>query len=240
MTDRWNESLSDYLDGELTPEDRREVALHLESCSECAETLRELEQVMERAHALPDVAPPGDWWPAIEARLGERKAAGAPVAAADTERVAAPLPMPKPLRKPAMRVVSFTWPQLIAAGLAVALLSLAAFWLGTRGDQRLARHVTPPASSSEPAELARHTPPPPTEQAIAELRDALANRRADLDPATVKVLEQNLSTIDSSIREAKAALDADPGNPYLRRHLQETMTSKVNLIRQATFLASAP
>ena len=231
MTDRWNESLSDYLDGELTPEDRREVALHLESCSECAEALRELEQVMERARALPDVAPPRDLWPAIEARLGEQQAE--PVAAETPVRAAVPLPA----RKPPLRVVSFTWPQLIAAGLAVALLSLAAFWLGTRGDQRLARHVTPPPVSSEPTRFAAT---PPTEQAIAELREALANRREQLDPATVKVLEQNLSTIERSIREAKTALDADPSNQYLRHHLQETMTSKTNLLRQAMFLASAP
>jgi hypothetical protein len=242
MTDRWNESLSDYLDGELTPEDRREVALHLESCTECAEALRELEQVMERARALPDMAPPNDLWPAIEARLVERKAvAGAAVAEPVAAKPRSAPARPALARKPPHRVVSFTWPQLIAAGLAVALLSFAAFWLGTRGDQRIARgHVSPPATSGEPTRLAARPDAPPTEQAIAELRKALANGREHLDPATVKVLEQNLSTIDRSIREARAALDADPGNPYLRRHLQETMTSKVNLIRQATFLASAP
>jgi hypothetical protein len=237
MTDRWNESLSDYLDGELTPEDRREVAHHLESCAECAQALRELEQVMERARALPERAPERDLWPAIAARLSPREV-HAPEAVAEPAGLPAPVRPVRPVRRAAARVVSFTWPQLVAAGLAVALLATAAFWLGTRGDQRLARGAVPVPIPSGAPELARN-PQTTTEAAIAELRAALAHGREELDPATVKVLEQNLATIERSIREAKAALDADPGNPYLRRHLQETMTRKVNLLRQATFLASA-
>lgn len=224
MTDRWTESLSDYLDGELTSEDRREVALHLESCADCAEALRELEQVLERARALPDLAPPRDLWPEIEAQLVAWK--GAPANA----------PAPIPARRPRTRVVSFTWPQLMAAGLAVALLATAAFWLGSRGGQPLAHRPAAPATGK--TEMVRSETPQP-EDAIKELRQALANGREDLDPATVKVLEQNLSSIERSISEAKAALDADPANPYLQRHLRETMTRKVNLLRQATFLASA-
>ena len=221
MTDRWTESLSDYLDGELTSEDRREMALHLESCADCAEALRELEQVLERARALPDMAPPRDLWPQIEAQLVAWK--GAPAKA----------PAPIPARRPRTRVVSFTWPQLMAAGLAVALLATAAFWLGSRGDRRLAQGVK--ASGTQ---LATSNEPEP-EDAIKELRVTLANGREDLDPATVKVLEQNLASIERSIHEARAALDADPANPYLQRHLKETMTRKVDLLRQATFLASA-
>src|SRR5262245_49726802 len=126
MTDRFAESLSDYLDGELTAEDRREVALHLETCAECAQAARELEQVIERARTLSDLTPPRDLWPTIEAQLMGRKEAGTEQAA-----VSAPAPL-RPARRPRTRVVSFTWPQLVAAGLAVALLATAAFWLGTR------------------------------------------------------------------------------------------------------------
>jgi len=236
MTDRWTESLSEYLDGELVPEDRRELGIHLESCADCAQTLRELEQVVERARALPDRAPEHDLWSAIEARITGRAQAATTV---EPARIPERLPE-RPGKRPARRapsVVSFTWPQLVAAGLAVALLASVAFWLGTRGDRRMA--TAPRPSSAAPAVIASNNPNS-NEAAIAELRDALARGRQDLDPQTVKVLEQNLATIERSIHEAKAALDADPANPYLRRHLQETMTRKVDLLRQATFLASAP
>jgi anti-sigma factor RsiW len=240
MTDRWTESLSEYLDGELVPEDRRELGLHLESCADCAQTLRELEQVVERARALPDRAPEHDLWSAIEARITGRAPA---VTTIEPARIPERLPegasrRPRSVRR-ASSVVSFTWPQLVAAGLAVALLASAAFWLGTRGDRRMAS--SPTSSPAEPGtKVAVDQVPNANEAAIEELRDALARGRQDLDPQTVKVLEQNLGTIERSIHEAKAALDADPANPYLRRHLQETMTRKVNLLRQATFLASAP
>lgn len=232
MTDRWSESLSDYLDGELTPEDRRDLGLHLEGCAECAATLAELERVVEQARTLPDQSPAHDLWPAIEARLGARH-----VAAPESEPVAGPgARIAQPAKRPRLHVVSFTWPQLVAAGLAIALLSTAAFWLGTRGDQRLVRTVPAPASPGTTVARQEET----SEAEIAKLKDALERDRDKLDPVTVKVLEQNLATIERSIREAKAALDADPNNPYLRRHLQETMTRKLNLMRQATFLASAP
>jgi len=235
MTDRWTESLSEYLDGELVPEDRRELGLHLESCADCAQTLRELEQVAERARALPDRAPEHDLWPAVEARItGRAQAATTIEPARIPERLPERLQSGPPPRRRLTHVVSFTWPQLVAAGLAVALLASAAFWLGTRGDRRLAGPTTQPAAPGTTSTVSVN------EAAIDDLRNALARGRDDLDPQTVKVLEQNLATIERSIREAKAALDADPANPYLRRHLQETMTSKTNLLRQAMFLASAP
>ena len=225
MTDRWTDSLSEYADGELTPEDRTELGRHLESCAECAATLEELEQVTERARGLVDREPTRDLWPAVEARLSTRPLASE-TNGDDTPRV----------RKPRPRVVSLTWPELAAAGIAVAALATAAFWLGTHGERPETRAAVP-AISGDLSPASRQTD---SEAAIAELREALSRGRDDLDTSTVRVLEQNLLVIERSIAEARTALAADPANPYLRRHLQETMGRKVSLMRQATFVASAP
>ena len=224
MTDRWTDSLSDFADGELTSEDRSDLGRHLEGCAECAATLEEIERVAERARSLADRPPERDLWPAIEARLAS------PAAEASTLASAAP-----PLR-PRSRVVSLTWPELAAAGLAVAALSTAAFWLGTRGERPGAGTPVQAGSPGTLASSGENTP----EAGVIELREALARSRDDLDTSTVRVLEQNLLVIERSIAEARTALAADPANPYLRRHLQETMGRKVSLMRQATFLASAP
>jgi hypothetical protein len=53
------------------------------------------------------------------------------------------------------------------------------------------------------------------------------------------VLEQNLAAIEQSIGQSRRALAADPANPYLREHLQETMRSKLALLQRATLVASA-
>jgi hypothetical protein len=77
-------------------------------------------------------------------------------------------------------------------------------------------------------------------QDVEELGRVLAAGREKLDPATVRSLEESLLIIDLAIRQAKRALDADPNNTYVRAHLDDTMRRKVEFLRRATMLASAP
>ena len=42
MTDKWNDRLSEYIDDELTPDERAQLEAHVASCAECAVTLDEL------------------------------------------------------------------------------------------------------------------------------------------------------------------------------------------------------
>jgi hypothetical protein len=71
-------------------------------------------------------------------------------------------------------------------------------------------------------------------QAIEELERTFDAGRSQLDPRTVRVVEENLRAIDEAIAEARAALARDPANGYLYRHLDQTMTKKVDLLRRAT------
>ena len=74
---------------------------------------------------------------------------------------------------------------------------------------------------------------------IDELQLALRDHRAQLDTTTVRVLEENLATIDRAIAEAQEALAADPANHYLNAHLAATLRTKVRLLNRATALISA-
>ena len=51
-------------------------------------------------------------------------------------------------------------------------------------------------------------------------------------------IEANLKIIDLAAGQARKALDDDPSNPYLKEHLSKTMQRKVDLLREATQLAS--
>jgi hypothetical protein len=73
--------------------------------------------------------------------------------------------------------------------------------------------------------------------AVTDLERVLAEGRGRLDTTTVRVIEQNLATIDRAIAEAQRALAADSGNLYLNTHLAETMRRKLELLRQAASLA---
>jgi anti-sigma factor RsiW len=54
------EALSAFLDGELPPEERRELERHLSGCDGCRERLEELRELGEGLRAWPDADPP-EW-----------------------------------------------------------------------------------------------------------------------------------------------------------------------------------
>ena len=75
--------------------------------------------------------------------------------------------------------------------------------------------------------------------AVDDLEKILRNERDRLDPRTVLIIERNLKAIDDAINEARMALNNDPANQYLNSHLADARRRKLDLLRQATTLASA-
>lgn len=222
--DEWADRLSEYIDGDMGERDMEALEVHLLECGECAVTLEELRAVVAEAGALPAVPPERDLWPEIEARLAPR---GGARATPDADVI--------PLRR--RRRVTFTVPQLAAAGLALALASASGTWAALR------RATALPAGAA-----AVNAPPPQPESGVAtpvsfvttydaavtELEHEFERRRADLDPETIIVVERNLDIIDGAIAEARRALAADPSSAFLNEHLAETMRRKMDLLRQAT------
>lgn len=230
MSDPYTDRLSDYLDDELSEAERRALETHLRSCAACAATLDELRRVVVRASALAgeDAAAPSpgeDLWLGIAERIQPRPRAIPIGRAAGSGR----------------RRATFSMAQLAAACLVAAVLSGAAVWFAGSAGPRQSGELIPGSASTEgPAEPAAASHPAASTAAVEDLRRALASGRDDLDPETVRTLEESLMVIEIAIREARRALDADPRNPYVRAHLDETMRRKVELLHRATMLASAP
>ena len=57
MSDKWMDRLSDYLDGEMPPDERVLLEQHLAEDAECAAALESLRRVVKRAEALDDRQP---------------------------------------------------------------------------------------------------------------------------------------------------------------------------------------
>ena len=66
---------------------------------------------------------------------------------------------------------------------------------------------------------------------IGAMRNVIAERRKDLDPATIRVLEKNLKLIDAAIAESKAALAKDPASAFLMDRLTHAYDTKLQLLR---------
>jgi len=73
---------------------------------------------------------------------------------------------------------------------------------------------------------------------ISSLRGIVSQRRDQLDPRTVAVLESSIATIDSAIADARRALDADPASRFLSTQLNKALEKKLGLLRTAALLPS--
>jgi len=76
------------------------------------------------------------------------------------------------------------------------------------------------------------------DQEIALLQEMVDRRRAELDPATTVVLENNLRIIDRAIRDSRAALARDPASGFLTEQLTMALDKKLQLMRTAAKLPS--
>lgn len=226
MGDNWTVRLSEYLDGELSDVDREGVEAHLPECSECRGVLEELRAVAAHAGALEHRPPTGDLWPGIAERIRSEAAGAAQVVDIRAQRT---------LRR---RRITFSLPQLVAAGITLMVVSGGTAWL-----MRPAGSTTsPPGSVFEPGQMevidasfgaAKY------DAAVVELRRVLENRRSELDSTTVRIVEQNLAIIDHAIADARAALARDPTDEYVSAHLAANMKRKIQLLRRVVAIASA-
>ena len=221
MADIWIDRLSDYIDDELTPSERAALEAHLTSCRECSVALDELRQVVARAGQLTVRPPAADLWPGIEPRL-----TGAAQSA------------PLPFRARGIRQFSFTLPQLVAAGLALMVMSGGGVWMLQHGGR--ATSMPPVAATNEvvsaPAAVPVAMADPRYDEAIADLQQALEAGRSQLDAKTISILEANLKAIDAAIEQSREALAQDEGNVFLNNHLADARQRKLALLRRATAL----
>ncbi len=189
----------------------------------CALVVRELRAVAERASTLADRPPTQDLWSGIAARI-DVPGAGEVIRLSDAR---------------ARRRFAFTLPQLLAASIALILVSA--------GGAHLIRQAGP-----EQAPVALQQGEPELMQvalgsaavqrydhAVTELSQVLEAGRQRLDPNTIRILERNLQLIDGAIAEAMQAVADDPASVYLQAHLAETMQRKLAVMRQAADLITA-
>ncbi len=218
MNDQWMNRLSEYIDGELDSTERAAIEAHLATCGHCYAALGELRQVVARAKTLEDTPPTKDLWLGIRAGI-------------TPARVAADRPDRRDRRR-----LSLTIPQLLAASIALILLSGGSAWLALRQGPT---NTPEPVAVARPAGTRVASWTGSTDIAIGELEAALTQNEKRLDSTTVRIVRKNLAIINRAIAEARIALRNDPGNAYLNLHLADTMRRKVELLRRVNDMAAA-
>jgi hypothetical protein len=223
--------LSAFLDGDLPEEERVEMEEHLSGCQDCQALVRDLSTIRELARELPDQLPPSDLWPRISRaiRRGEDREP-------DVIRL---FPVKSPAPAPRRRSFRLSPVHAAAAGLILALVS------GAVGVRMGSGVSSQPGVATQEAEASWvslvGTASPQLEgsaREVADLEAVLQGHRGELDPETVRILEKNLGVIDEAIREAVAALRADPGNQFLETHLERAIQAKGQYLRTAASLVA--
>lgn len=179
----------------------------------------ELEAIARRAAQLPPLSPSRDLWSGIEARIE------AQVVALPVEKIAQ-----APARHSTLRLA-------IAASLLMAA-SAGVTWsiMKHAGPAGLAATndtatVEAPMASFPVEPVSLQTAEQTFDREIGAMRTIVDQRRTELDPSTVVVLEKNLKLIDAAIAESKAALAKDPASAFLLDRLTHAYDTKLQLLR---------
>jgi hypothetical protein len=208
--------IDDFVDGELAPSTRDEVARHLSQCAACRDDEQGVRALLAATAARPRELTPGrELWPGISERM----------------RVVVPFPRPAARFQPLALVA--------AAALLIALSSLVTWRIARPSETRLAARPAEPQGT-----LIAHAPATglleaETEYARAtdELLLALQERRDSLAPETLVEVEQNLRAIDGALKSLRQALADDPGNQQLTHLLTGTHKRKVEALRRVVRLS---
>lgn len=184
-----------------------------------------MRELVEDLAALPTEARlPRDLWPGIRARI----AGGQASKVVPIERAVAPT----------ARRFTFSLPQLVAAGVALAFISGGSVWLALSTQPAPSGAAVTPILSAPPAlAVSADGGIPATtvqdyENAVAELEIILEEGRLVLGHETIDRIEESLAVIDDAIGEARDALDADPASDVLNRLLTRNMWKKMEILRQ--------
>ena len=253
--ERFNNTLADFLERDVTESVRAQMESHALMCEECGPLLADLRKLRIDAANLEELAPSRDLWSGIAARI-------------ETPVVSIGMPeFDRQVVGPRRR--TSIWIGLAAAGL-VAATATATYQITRQSFVKQSTVVaaptptattamltSPPVDSTSLSATAKASPatkapaPAPAtvtlannklspaqtyDMEISRLRRVVDRRRGDLDSTTLAVLEKNLHIIDDAIAQCRKALQTDPSSSYLNESLTGALDNKVQLLRAAATL----
>jgi len=256
--DAFNEQLMAYLEGETDDATRSGLERHAHECAACGALLADLRALRAESAKLPELLPARDLWAGIASRI-EAQVVPIGTAAPEMDSPAARIVGRRWLKAGLAAAalvgalglgylsgLSRTPTQVAAADSAdsALLARVDSLFFTVASDSSVADstgeligNVVPAlATSTVSAQLAVQTLSTDYDREIARLRKLLDERRNQLDPATVAIIEKNLRVIDAAITESRKAIAGDPASRFLIESLNQSLDAKVELLRIAAAL----
>jgi len=253
----FNERLLAYLERETDEPTRLAMDRHAQSCDECGPLLADLRKLRVDAANLPELTPAHDLWSGISQRIETQV-----VSISGTHKAVA-----RPARRRWMRsvlvaasivgaaVIGYSFakrPVIVRSQVAETprvdtVVTTVAAVPETIPVPSASRVVAESRDTAAPrvtavmnpaAERAYRTLVTDYDREIAKLRALIEQRRNQMDPMTVAVIEKNMQVIDGAIAECKKAIARDPASHFLMESLNQSLQAKVELMRTAALLPS--
>lgn len=252
--DGFADALTDYLEGDASDGVRLGVDAHASSCAACRQLLADLNSMRVEAAALPQLTPSRDLWSGIAERIDARvipmeaplmargvmarrtwlrPAAAVAALVVLTAGVTHYLTRAS-LSAPAAQIATTTPVAPLAAAEPTATIVSTSTELPT--TPHAGSRATPAVARLASAERVTDAADPVFAGEISKLRKIVRERRSQLDPKTVAVLEQSIAVMDSAIAQSRAALEKDPASGFLATQLNHSLEKKVELLRTAALL----
>jgi anti-sigma factor RsiW len=252
----FTDQLLAYLEHEVDDATRAAIERHSVTCGECGALLADLRKLRIDAANLPLQQPSRDLWAGIAARIE------APVVdIGGVHMKTAPRAAQRPWVRGALLAASLVGAAgvgYLAAGARTQLVpgplvqlppdtvtqvvmvpdSTPAVVQAPRAENREPRAIASAPARPTEVQLALATLTADYDREIARLRTLIEQRRNQLDPLTVGIIEKNLNVIDTAIDDSKKAIARDPASRYLIESLNQSLRSKVELMRTAALLPS--
>ena len=212
--------LDDFVDGCLSGGDHLEWERHLLRCSDCREEVDQLRSLIGDAARLPaEVAPARDLWPGIAARMKKRRSS--PILA-----------------------TGFSWlsgGRLAAAAAFLVLLTVLVTTAVLRNRQETSVADRSPGGGDAFPTATRvladfWTAEKEFLRATEQLLMVMEQRKFELSPKMIVVVEENLQILNRAIVRAKSALERDSGNRELGQILTAMYRKKMDFLQKATRL----
>lgn len=263
--DGFADALADYLEGDASDGVRSAVEAHASTCVACQQLLADLTAIRTDATALPELTPSRDLWNGIAERIDARvipleartirdmprrrlwlrpavAAAALVVVTAGTTYVLTRAQLRSSTPQVAVAPITKAPGPVVTSGGNAEITSTATQSPDTvvSVKQTLASATTTPAPAARlvSAKPGADAADPVFASEITKLRRIVRERRSQLDPNTVAVLEQSIAVIDSAIAQSRAALAKDPASGFLATQLNHSLEKKVELLRTAALLPS--
>ncbi|HTE44718.1 MAG TPA: zf-HC2 domain-containing protein [Gemmatimonadaceae bacterium] len=255
--DRFADLLSEFMERDVSESTRASMEAHALACDDCGPVLADLRKLRIDAANLPELTPSRDLWAGISDRIQtpvvELATGGRVVTRTGarewrvSSRVWMGLAAAGLVAITATITHQVTKRSLVAPSTNVAVVPAAQTPAAptrapaNRPDSAPAvapvtSPVTSPAAGTRTLVANRPTAQQTYDDEISRLRVVVAQRRSQLDSATVAVIEHNLAVIDTAIAQCKQALRKDPGSRFLIESLNGALDNKVQLLRTAATL----